>query len=123
MENLEPLGTSGLADHLTLGAPGGAASTTVTINNQGLVDILEAAVTNLMPKHAYTLALSNQADGKGPLQPLSGFNTNPAGAAIVSTVAQLRVAPAPQNRDARASLSRHPRRNARQRRRRRTGPA
>ncbi len=96
MENLEPLGTSGLADHLTLGAPGGAASTTVTINNQGLVDILEAAVTNLMPKHAYTLALSNQADGKGPLQPLSGFKTNPAGAAIVSTVAQLRVALAPQ---------------------------
>ncbi len=97
-ENLEPLGAAGLADHLALGAPGASlASTTVTINNQGLVDILEAAVTNLEPKHAYTLALANQADGKGPLQALSSFKTNAAGAMIVSAVAQLRVALAPQN--------------------------
>ncbi|GAC1542052.1 MAG: YncE family protein [Vulcanimicrobiaceae bacterium] len=93
LANLEPLGAAGLADHLVLGAPGTAApATTVTLNNQGLVDILEAAVTGLLPKHAYTLALANDARGNGTLQPLSGFKTNPAGAAIVSTVAQLRVA-------------------------------
>ena len=92
-EHLEPLGAAGLADHLTLGAPGTKGeSTTVTINNQGLVDILEAAVTGLQAKHGYTLALANEPDGRGPLQPLAGFKTNPAGAAIVSTVAQLRVA-------------------------------
>ncbi|GAC1312172.1 MAG: YncE family protein [Vulcanimicrobiaceae bacterium] len=97
MANLQPLGAAGLADHLTLGAPGvAAAATTVTINNQGLVDILEAAVTGLEAKHAYTLALANEPDGQGPLQSLAGFQTNPAGAAIVSTVAQLRVALAPQ---------------------------
>ena len=96
-ENLEPLGAAGLADHLTLGAPGTTrAATTVTINNQGLVDILEAAVTGLEPKHAYTLALANEANGSGTLQPLAGFKTNPAGAAIVSTIAQLRVALATQ---------------------------
>ena len=93
IDHLEPLGTAGMADHLTLGDPHAAGSpTSVTINNQGLVDILEAAVTGLAPKHPYTLALSNAAAGTGPLQPLAGFKTNPAGAAIVSAVAQLRVA-------------------------------
>ncbi|GAC1408708.1 MAG: YncE family protein [Candidatus Velthaea sp.] len=98
VENLQPLGTAGAADHLTMGAPGAArAATTVTINNQGLIDIIEAAVTDLMPKHAYTLALASDPNGTGALVPLSGFMTNPAGAAIVSTVAQLRAVLSPTN--------------------------
>ncbi len=51
MANLEPLGNSGLAAHLVLGPPGSSAkqpTTTVTVNNQGLIDLLEAAVTGLL---------------------------------------------------------------------------
>ncbi|GAC1447972.1 MAG: YncE family protein [Vulcanimicrobiaceae bacterium] len=92
IDHLEPLGVAGLADHLTLGDPHAPGSpTSVAINNQGLVDILEAGITGLVPMHAYTLALATNAAGTGMLQPLAGFKTNPAGAAIVSTVAQLRV--------------------------------
>ena len=65
-DNLTPLGSAGDAVHLTL-APAGAAgiATTVVVNNQGLVDILQAGVTGVEPKKAYFLALSNNADGSG----------------------------------------------------------
>jgi hypothetical protein len=90
-ENLSPIGTSGDAVHLTLVAVGtGKAQTTVAVNNQGLVDLMEAAVTGLEAKKPYLLALVNNADGSGPLEPLAKFMTNPAGAAIVVTVGPLR---------------------------------
>jgi hypothetical protein len=53
LTNLMPIGDSGLAAHLTMG-PSDAklanAPTTVTVNNQGLLDLLQAAVTGLQPK-------------------------------------------------------------------------
>jgi hypothetical protein len=52
--------------------------------------VLQAAVTGLEPKKAYTLGLSDKADGSGTLQPLAAFMTNPAGAAIVDTVGPIR---------------------------------
>lgn len=57
-ENLTPLGAANAAVHLTLGAVGAskAAQTTVTVNNQGLIDLLEAAVTGLDAKQPYLLA-------------------------------------------------------------------
>ena len=94
LERLEPLGASGLAAHLLLGPPGTsskAAPTTVTLNNQGLIDLLQAAVTGLKPKSAYRLALVR--DREGPcrdVDPLSTFQTNAAGAAIVNTLGPLR---------------------------------
>jgi YVTN family beta-propeller protein len=92
-ENLSPISTSGEAVHLTLVSVGtGKAETTVAVNNQGLVDLLEAAVTGLEPKKPYVLALVNNADGSGPLEPVAKFMTNPAGAAIVVTVGPLRKA-------------------------------
>ena len=98
LANLEPLGAAGLADHLTLGARGAStAAATVAVNNQGLVDIIEAAVTGLEPGHGYTLAIASDRNGTGTVESLSGFKTNPAGAAIVSTVATLRAALAAQN--------------------------
>lgn len=53
----------------------------MTINNQGLVDILEAALTELEAKHSYmlTLALANEPDGKDELKSLASFPTNPRG--------------------------------------------
>jgi hypothetical protein len=62
----------------------------VAVNNQGLVDLLEAAVTGLEANKPYLLALVNNADGSGPVEPLAKFMTNPAGAAIVVTVGPLR---------------------------------
>jgi len=92
-ENLSPLGTSGEAAHLTLiSVSTGKAETSIAVNNQGLVDLLEAAVTGLEAKKPYVLALVSNADGSGPLEPLAKFMTNPAGAAIVVTVGPLRKA-------------------------------
>jgi YVTN family beta-propeller protein len=91
--NLAPLGAAGEAVHLTLGQVGSQqASTTVTVNNQGLVDLVQAAVTGLQAKQAYVLALSRRADGSGPLEPIAKFTGNPAGAAIVQTLGPLRQA-------------------------------
>ena len=94
-DNLTPLGTSGEAVHLTLGpisaaSGSGAPTTTVAVNNQGLTDLLQGAVTGLEPKKPYVLALSSSANGSGPLDPLAKFMTNPAGAAIVVAVGPLR---------------------------------
>ena len=90
-DNLSPLGAADEAVHLSLGSPGTAqAATTVTVNNQGLTDLLQAAVTGLEPKKPYVLALSSKADGSGNLEPIAKFMTNPAGAAIVTALGPLR---------------------------------
>jgi len=92
-QNLEPLGVAGQATHLTMAAASaqqGAAPTTVTLFNQGLIQVLEAAVSGLAPKQPYVLALSKKPDGSGPLQPLTTFMTNPAGAAIVNAIGPIR---------------------------------
>ena len=71
----------------------GAASvavTSVALFDQGILQILQAAVTGLEPKQPYVLALAETAEGSGALQPLSNFMTNPAGAAIVSAIGPLR---------------------------------
>lgn len=91
-ENLAAIGSSGEAVHLNLSAKGAAGvQTTVALNNQGLIDLLEAGVTGLEPKKSYFLALSNNPDGSGKLEPLAQFMTNPVGAAVVITVGALRL--------------------------------
>ena len=89
-ENLEPLGTAGEAAHLALGPPGGKPATRVALFDQGLTQVVQAAVTGLEPKKPYVLALSADATGAGPLQALAGFTTNPAGAAVVDAVGPIR---------------------------------
>lgn len=90
-ENLSPIGTSGDAVHLTLASVGAAiAESSVAVNNQGLIDLLQAAITGLEPKKPYLLALSSNPDGSGPLDPVARFTTNPAGAAIVAAIGPLR---------------------------------
>lgn len=90
MNNLLPLTAATESTQLKLAGPGGKPSTHVTLFNQGLVQVVQAAVTGLEPKKAYTLALSNDSKGEGTLQPLAAFMTNPAGAAIVNTVGPIR---------------------------------
>jgi YVTN family beta-propeller protein len=107
LSRLEPLAASGQAVHLLLGPAGSssqAAPTTVTLNNQGLIDLLQAAVTGLKPKATYRLALvRDREDPYREFEPLSAFQTNAAGAAIVNTLGPLRhaVAGSPEPGDRR----------------------
>jgi len=93
-ENLQPLGIAANTARLSLGKPGGKpggpAATQVTLFDQGLVQVLQAAATGLAPKQPYVLALSAEPGGGGALQPLAGFVTNPAGAAIVNAIGPIR---------------------------------
>ena len=89
--NLQPLGIAGQAAHLTLTAKdGGEVDTSVSLFDQGLVQVLQAAVTGLMPGKPYTLSLADHRDGSGALQPLASFTTNPAGSAIVNASGPIR---------------------------------
>jgi YVTN family beta-propeller protein len=96
MQGLQPLAVAGQAVHLTLTPVGGrvadaeSAPTSVSLFDQGLTQVLQAAVTGLEPKQPYVLALSQSANGEGKLEPLAAFTTNPAGAAIVNAVGPIR---------------------------------
>ena len=93
-QGLTALGVAGQAVHLTMVPVGhGAvakAPTSVTLFDQGLLQVLEASATGLVPKHPYLLALSDHADGSGALEGLASFMTNPAGAAIVNAIGPIR---------------------------------
>lgn len=91
--NLQPLGIAGEAAHVTLAsvaAGGEATPTSVSLFDQGLLQILQASVTGLEPKKPYLLGLSSRPDGTGELEPLSAFVTNPAGSAIVNATGPIR---------------------------------
>ncbi len=91
-EGLQPLGVAGQSAHLILTSikdPGGAP-TSVSLFDQGLVQVLQASVTGLAPKQPYILALSTKPDGGGAIEPLASFITNPAGSAIVDAVGPIR---------------------------------
>jgi YVTN family beta-propeller protein len=88
-QNLKPLGVAGQAAKLNLGA-GGKALTTVTLFDQGLIQVLQAAATGLIPKHPYQLVLAVNPDGSGAVEPLADFMTNPAGSAIVNATGPIR---------------------------------
>jgi YVTN family beta-propeller protein len=97
-QGLQPLGIAGQTTHLAL-APVAArkkrdrnetAPTSVSLFDQGLTQVVQAAVTGLQPKQPYVLALSEHPDGKGKLEPLAAFMTNPAGSAIVNAVGPIR---------------------------------
>lgn len=97
LQGLQPLGVAGMVAHLTL-APilDGKASntanapTSVSLFDQGLLQVLQAAASGLEPKQPYVLALAERPDGGGALQPLANFMTNPAGSAIVNAIGPIR---------------------------------
>ncbi len=101
-QGLQPLGVAGQATHLSLGAErhktvGSAgrvgeasAPTSVSLFDQGLIQVLQASVTGLEPKQPYVLALASGPSGEGPLEPLAAFMTNPAGSAIVNATGAIR---------------------------------
>jgi YVTN family beta-propeller protein len=97
LQGVQPLGVAGEVAHLTLVRPGDATTTeqkspptSVSLFDQGLLQVLQASVTGLEPKQPYVLALSRTPDGAGAVQPLAAFTTNPAGSAIVNAVGPIR---------------------------------
>jgi YVTN family beta-propeller protein len=97
-QGLQQLGVAGQAAHLSLGPAQGrnAASneanppTSVSLFDQGLIQVLQASVTGLEPKKPYILALAHERAGEGPLEPLAAFMTNAAGSAIVNATGAIR---------------------------------
>jgi YVTN family beta-propeller protein len=106
-ENLQPLGLAGSATHLILAAPGSSISTTVSLFDQGITQVLQAAVAGLEPAKPYVLALTSNPNGTGVIEPLAQFMTNPAGAQVVDAVGPIRqiVDPQAQARDERRYLA------------------
>jgi len=93
LQSLQALGVAGEVAHLALASKSADPAkpmTSVSLFDQGLIQILQAAVTGLEPGQRYVLALAGQADGSGSLQPLAAFMTNPAGSAIVNAVGPIR---------------------------------
>jgi len=94
-QGLQPLGVAGQTAHLSLAAvaangTAGVPPTSVALFDQGLSQVVQAAVTGLAPKAPYVLALAAKPDGGGTLEPLAAFTTNPAGSAIVNAVGPIR---------------------------------
>jgi YVTN family beta-propeller protein len=89
-EKLQPLGGAGSAVHLTLRAPGTSTSTAVSLFDQGLTQVMQAAVVGLEPGKPYLLVLASEPDGSGRTEALARFMTNPAGAQIVNAVGPIR---------------------------------
>jgi YVTN family beta-propeller protein len=92
--NLQPLGVAGQSVQLWLAPPAAKkedkAPTSVSLSDQGLVQVLEAAVTGLEPGRPYLLALAAEPSGTGVLEPLQSFMANPAGAAVVNAIGPIR---------------------------------
>ena len=84
------LGVAAKSVQLVLVGQDAKPATQVSLFNQGVIQVLQAAVTGLSPKQPYVLALSDDAKGTGRLETLAGFMTNPAGAAIVNTIGPIR---------------------------------
>jgi hypothetical protein len=62
----------------------------VSLFDQGLTQVLQAAVVGLEPTKPYLLALTANSDGTGRVEPIAQFMTNPAGAAVVNAVGPIR---------------------------------
>lgn len=90
---LTPLGLAAQAVHLTLdtvGPASGPSSTSVSLFDQGLTQVLQAAVSGLEPRKPYVLALAERSDGSGAIEPLARFMTNPTGSAVVNAIGPIR---------------------------------
>jgi len=93
--NLIPLGDAGKAAHLTMVPPEGSANSahaTVSVNNLGALDLLQAAVSGLIPGQRYTLWLVESRTAPfGQKEALVTFQANLAGAQVTQTVGPLHI--------------------------------
>jgi hypothetical protein len=63
MQNLQPLDAAATSVQLTLAAQDAKPVTHVTSFDQGLVQVLQAAITGLPPKQPFVLAFSDDPKG------------------------------------------------------------
>lgn len=89
-QNLQPRSDTGSIVLRMHGRDGGATGTTISLFDQGLIQVLQASVAGLTPRAPYVLALAGSPDGAGPLEPIAAFTTNPAGGAIVNALGPIR---------------------------------
>ena len=88
--NLQPLESIGQVVQLVLAGQDGKPATRVSLFDQSAVQILQAAATGLEPKKPYVLALAQNREGTGMLEPVAAFMSNPAGAAVINSVGPIR---------------------------------
>ncbi len=62
----------------------------LTLFDQGIIQVVQSAVTGLQPKKPYMLVLTANADGSGAVEPLRELHEHPAGAAIVNASGPIR---------------------------------
>jgi YVTN family beta-propeller protein len=111
-QGLQPLGLAGQMIRIVLAAVADAratdrirkAQTSVSLFDQGLTQVLQASVTGLEPEKPYVLALASGSDGRGEVEPLAIFKTNPAGSAIVNATGPIRQMVQVRNLDQRRYL-------------------
>lgn len=96
-QGLQALGVAGQTAHFELLArmddravASANAPTSVSLFDQGLLQVLQASATGLKPKTGYVIELVAQADGGGAAESLAQFMTNPAGSAIVNAIGPIR---------------------------------
>jgi YVTN family beta-propeller protein len=70
-QDLQPLGVAANLVHLTLVGKDTKPATQVSLFDQGAVQVLQAAVTGLLPKQPYVLALSDHPKGTGSFEVLA----------------------------------------------------
>lgn len=87
-QSLAKLGVAGNTVQLKL-TDGTSDRTTVTLFDQGLVQVVQAAVTGVAPSKSYFLGLADSPEG-GHIDPIARFTSNPAGSAIVNASGPIR---------------------------------
>ena len=93
-QGLQPLGVAGKSEQLQLAPPGAKAGekapTSVSLSDQGLVQVLEAAVTGSIRESLTCLRFRMSQRALVPWNRCKGFMTNPAGSAIVNAIGPIR---------------------------------
>lgn len=89
-QNLQPRSEGGSVLIRMRVSDGTEAGTTISLYDQGLIQVVQGAVSGLKPRSPYVLALAQAPDGSGPLEPIAAFTTNPAGGAIVNALGPIR---------------------------------
>ena len=85
------MGVAGNTSHLILAPVGGhGVPSSISMFDQGVIQLLQEAVTGLKPNQEDILALALTASGAGQLEALATFVTNPAGSAIVNATGPIR---------------------------------
>lgn len=89
-QNLQPRSDTGSVLLRLRTRDGSETGTTISLFDQGLIQVLQASVAGLAPRSPHVLALADSPDGAGPLEPIAAFMTNPAGASIVNALGPIR---------------------------------